>query len=68
MNKSPFRRIYEVADIGPESVYGKIRFIHGQCLAFAADESGQNQSQLRDPFQPLAAVLLDRKSALKPAQ
>lgn len=37
MNKSPFRRICEVADIGPESVYGKISFIHGQCLAFAAD-------------------------------
>jgi len=27
MNKSPFRRICEVADIGPESVYGKISFI-----------------------------------------
>ncbi len=37
MNKSPFRRICEVADIGPESVYGKINFIYGQCLAFAAD-------------------------------
>jgi transposase-like protein len=35
MNKSPFRRICEVADIGPESVYGKINFIYGQCLAFA---------------------------------
>lgn len=37
MNKSPFRRICEVADIGPESVYGKINFLYGQCLAFAAD-------------------------------
>ena len=30
------RRICEVADIGPESLYGKIDFIHRQCLAFAA--------------------------------
>lgn len=37
MNKSPMRRICEVADIGPESVYGKIDFIHRQSLAFAAD-------------------------------
>lgn len=36
MNKSPFRRICEVADIGPESVYGKIDFLYRQCLAFAA--------------------------------
>lgn len=37
MNKSPFRRICEVADIGPESVYGKINFLYEQSLAFAAD-------------------------------
>jgi hypothetical protein len=37
MNKSPFRRICEVADIGPESVYGKIDFLYHQSLAFAAD-------------------------------
>lgn len=37
MNKSPMRRICEVADIGPESVYGKIDFIQRQCLAFAAE-------------------------------
>lgn len=37
MNKSPMRRICEVADIGPESVYGKIDFFYRQCLAFAAD-------------------------------
>lgn len=37
MNKSPFRRICEVADIGPESVYGKIDFLYRQCLSFAAD-------------------------------
>jgi len=37
MNKSPFRRICEVADIDPKTLYGKIIFIYGQCLAFAAD-------------------------------
>jgi hypothetical protein len=36
MNKSPFRRISEVADIGPTGLYGKIDFLHDQCLAFAA--------------------------------
>lgn len=37
MNKSPFRRICEVADIDPKTLYGKIDFLHEQCLAFAAD-------------------------------
>ena len=36
MNKSPFRRICEVADIDPKTLYGKIDFLHCQCLAFAA--------------------------------
>jgi hypothetical protein len=36
MNKSPFRRISEVADIGPTGLYGKIDFLYDQCLAFAA--------------------------------
>lgn len=31
------RRICEVADIGPESLYGKIDFLYRQSLAFAAD-------------------------------
>ena len=37
MNKSPFRRICEVADINPKTLYGKIDFIYRQCIAFAAD-------------------------------
>jgi len=37
MNKSPFRRICEVADIDTKTLYGKINFIYGQCLAFVAD-------------------------------
>lgn len=36
MNKSPFRRICEVADIGPESVYGKLDFLYQQALKFVA--------------------------------
>jgi len=36
MNKSPFRRICEVADIHPETLYGKIDFLHEQCRAFVA--------------------------------
>ena len=44
MNKSPFRRILEVADISASSLYGKIDFLFRQCLAFAADR----ERQLRD--------------------
>lgn len=36
MNKSPFRRICEVADIHPETLYQRIDFFYRQCLAFAA--------------------------------
>ncbi|WP_445940177.1 transposase [Pseudomonas sp.] len=37
MNKSPLRRICEVADIGPEGLYGKIDFLYAQTKAFAAN-------------------------------
>ena len=37
MNKSPLKRICEVADVGMVTVYSKIDFLHKQCLAFAAD-------------------------------
>lgn len=36
MNKSPMRRVCEVADIDPKTLYGKIDFLYRQCLAFAA--------------------------------
>lgn len=49
MNKSPFRRICEVADIGPESVYGKIDFLYRQCLAFAADREKRLLSGMKIP-------------------
>ncbi len=34
MNKSPFRRICEIADIAPGTLYPKLDFLHRQCLAF----------------------------------
>ncbi len=37
MNKTPLRRICEVADIGPEGLYGKIDFLFEQTKAFAAN-------------------------------
>ncbi len=37
MNKSPRRRTCEVADIGPEGLYGKIDFLYEQTRVFAAD-------------------------------
>lgn len=37
MNKMPFRRICEVADISEGSLYPKIDFIHNHCLGFVAD-------------------------------
>ncbi len=37
MNKSPMRRICEVADIDPKTLYGKIDFLYRQSLAFVAD-------------------------------
>ena len=37
MNKSPLRRICEVADIAPPGLYGKIEFLASQCQAFVAD-------------------------------
>lgn len=36
MNKSPMRRICEVADIHPETLYQRIDFFYRQCKAFAA--------------------------------
>lgn len=36
MNKSPMRRICEVADINPKTLYQRIDFLYRQCKAFAA--------------------------------
>lgn len=37
INKMPLKRICETADITISTLYGKIDFIHQQCLAFVAD-------------------------------
>lgn len=37
MNKTPLRRISEVADIQLPGIYAKIDFLHRQCLAFVAE-------------------------------
>jgi len=36
MNKTPFRRICEVANVQPYTLYAKINFLYQQCQAFAA--------------------------------
>lgn len=38
MNKAPFKRILEVADITAPTLYAKIDFFHQQCLGFAASK------------------------------
>jgi transposase-like protein len=35
MNKTPFRRLCEIADIAHGTLYPKLDFLHHQCLAFA---------------------------------
>lgn len=40
INKSPFRRICEVADIRPETLYQRIDFFYRQCKSFAATREG----------------------------
>lgn len=37
MNKSPFRRVCEVADLQPQTLYAKINFLFAQCQAFSAE-------------------------------
>lgn len=47
MNKSPMRRLCEVADIKPETLYQRIGFFHEQCRLFGA----QHESRLLAGFQ-----------------
>lgn len=49
MNKSPLRRICEVADIGPEGLYGKIEFLYRQSLAFAAHREAHLLAGMKIP-------------------
>ena len=41
VNKTPFKRICEVLEIGGPMLYRKIDLIHAQCLAFVADRERQ---------------------------
>ncbi len=49
MNKAPFRRIGEVADINPKTPYDEIDFLHRQSLAFAAHRERRLQEGLSIP-------------------
>jgi transposase-like protein len=46
VNKVPFKRIMEVAGISASTLYGKIDFIHRQCLAFAGEHERRLPSLL----------------------
>lgn len=41
VNKMPLRRIAEVAQVSPQTVYDKIDFIWRQCVAFTADREAK---------------------------
>lgn len=58
VNKSPFRRICEVADISPSTLYHRIDFLHRQCLAFAGD---RERTLLEGLVLPRLHVSVDRQ-------
>jgi transposase-like protein len=41
VNQTPISRMCEIADLSPTAIYGKIDFLHRQCLAFAAERESQ---------------------------
>ena len=49
MNKSPMRRICEVADIDPKTLYGKIDFLYEQTRVFVADRERRLLSGMAIP-------------------
>jgi transposase-like protein len=49
MNKSPFRRICEVADIHPETLYQRIDFFYRQCQSFSASRDKALLDGMRIP-------------------
>jgi transposase-like protein len=57
MNKSPFRRICEVADVTMPTIYSKIDFLHRQCLAFA----GERERRLMNKHLERVYVSTDRQ-------
>jgi len=59
MNKSPVNRIAELTGLSPSTLYGKFRFIHRQCLAFA----GERELPLLQGMQlPKMYLAVDRQS------
>jgi len=57
MNKVPLRRICELVDIDMWGLYGKIDYIHRQCLAYAAEKEKKLFATKRDR----AYVCVDRQ-------
>ena len=58
MNKTPFRRICEILEFHPATLYGKIDFLHRQCLAFV----GNREQKLADGmFIPRLEIGVDRQ-------
>jgi len=58
MNKVPFRRICEIADIAPGTLYPKLDFLHRQCLAFV----GHREQRLLQNFSiPRLYIGVDRQ-------
>ncbi|GAV21075.1 hypothetical protein MMIC_P2054 [Mariprofundus micogutta] len=57
MNKSPFRRICEIADVHMETIYSKIDFLHRQCLVFI----GERERRLMGKHLDRVYVSVDRQ-------
>lgn len=57
MNKVPFKRICELVDISPPTLYRRMAFIRQQCLAFAAAQ----EQRLRDLPLPRLYLATDRQ-------
>jgi transposase-like protein len=58
MNKSPLRRICEIAEIAPGTLYPKLDFLHRQCLAFV----GHRERHLLQGFSiPRLYIGIDRQ-------
>ena len=58
VNKSPIKRICEITGLHPKVVYGKLDFIHRQCVAF----SGKRERSLLEGLElPKMYVAVDRQ-------
>lgn len=58
VNKSPLRRIVEITGLQPAAVYGKIAFIHRQCLEFVS----HRERELLHMVLPPLSVAVDRQA------